>query len=83
MTNKQATMSIIFIAACRFQSLQTIIFDCQWNSASSMAVEFRNHTAASQHSLPILITDGNKVILLYASFIYVSSQSQKYLQISI
>ena len=84
---KQATMSIIFIArarvACRFQSMQTIIFDYQCDLVSSTAVRFRNHTAAFQHSLPVLITDGEKIILLYASFTDFSSQCQKCLQISI
>ena len=84
---KQATESIIYNArarvACRFQSMQTIIFHCQWNNVSSTAIGFRNHTAAFQYSLPILITDGYKIILFYATFSYVSSQSQKYLQISI
>ena len=64
----------------RFQS---ITFDYQCNSVSSTAVKFRNHAAASQHSLPILITDGEKIILLYAKFTYISSQCQKYLQSSI
>ena len=69
--------------ACRFQSMQTIIFDYQYDSVSCTAVEFQNHATASQHPLPILITDGNKSILLYATFTYISSQCQKYLQISI
>ena len=81
---KQAAMSIIFSArarvACRFQS---IIFDYLCDSVSSMAVKFRNHTAAFQHSLPILITDGEKIITLYATFTYFSSQCQKCLQIFI
>ena len=80
-------MSIIFSArvrvACRFQSMQTIIFDYQCDSVSSTAVKFRNHAAASQHPLPILITDSDKIILLYATFTYISSQCQKYLKISI
>ena len=84
---KQATMSIIFSAcarmACRFQSMQTITFDYQCDSVSSTAVKFRNHTAAFHHSLPILITDGEKSILLYATFAYFSSQCQLCLQISI
>ena len=68
---KQATMSIIFSAracvACRFQSVQTITLDYQCDSVSSSAVKFRNHAAASQHPLPI-ITDDEKIILLYATF---------------
>ena len=84
---KQAAMSIIFSArarvACRFQSMQTIIFDYLCDNVSSTAVKFRNHTAAFQHSLPILITHGEKIIILYATFIYFSSQCQKYLRISI
>ena len=84
---KQATMSIIFSArarvSCRFQWMQTIIFDYQCDSVSRMAVKFRNHAAAFQHSLPILITDGEKIILLYITFTYFSSQRQKCLQISI
>ena len=84
---KQATMSIIFSArarmSCRFQSMQTIIFDYQCDSVSSMAVKFRNHTAAFQHSLPISIKDSEKIILLYVLFTYISSQCQKCLQISI
>ena len=84
---KQATMSIIFSArvrmSCRFQSMQTIIFDYQCDSVSSMAVKFRNHAAAFQHSLPILITDSEKIVLLYITFTYFSSQCQKCLQISI
>ena len=84
---KQATVSIIFSAcacvACRFQSMQTIIFDYQCDCVSSAAVKFRNHTAVFQHSLPILITDGEKIILLYANFTYFSSQCQKCSQISI
>ena len=62
---KLATVSIIFSAcarvACRFQSMQTIIFDYQCDSVSSTAVKFGNHSAAFQHSLPILITDGEKL----------------------
>ena len=77
---KQATMSIIFSVrgrvSCRFQSMQTIIFDYECDSVSSMAVKFRNHAAAFQHSLPILITDGEKIILLYVTFTYFSSQCQ-------
>ena len=42
--------------ACRFKSMQTIILDYQCDSVSSTAIKFRNHTAAFQHSLPILIT---------------------------
>ena len=84
---KQATVSIIFSArarvACRFQSMQTIIFYYQYDSVSSKAVKFRNHTAAFQHSLAVLITDGEKIILFYATFTYFSSQCQKRLQISI
>ena len=84
---KQATMSIIFSAhacmACRFQSMQTIIFDYQCDSVSSMPVKFRNHTAAFQLSLNVLITDGEKIILLYAIFTYFRSQCQNCLQISI
>ena len=80
----QATMSIFFSAhacvACRFQS---IFFDYQCDSVSSMAFKFRNHAAASQHSLPILITGGEKIMVLYVTFTYISSQGQKYLQISI
>ena len=78
---KQATVSIIFSArarvACRFQSMQTIIFDYQCDCVSSAVVKFRNYIAAFQHSLPILITDGEKIILLYATFTYFSSQCQK------
>ena len=51
--------------------MQTIIFDGQWNSVSSTAVEFQNYAAASQHLLPILITDGDKIILLDTTFTYV------------
>ena len=84
---KQATVSIIFSArarvACRFQSMQTIIFDYQCDRVSSAAIKFRKHTAAFQHSLPILMTDGEKIIVLYATFTYFSSQRQKCLQISI
>ena len=84
---KQASMSIIFSArarvACRIQPMQTIIFDYQCDSVSSTAVIFRNHAAAAQHPLPILIIDGKKIILLYATFTYISSHCQKYLQISI
>ena len=80
-------MSIIFSAharlACRFQSMQMIIFDYQYGSVSSMAVSFRNHADAFQHSSPILLTDGEKIILLYATFTCISSHSQIYLQISI
>ena len=83
----QATKSIIFSArahvACRTQSMQTIIFDYHCVSASSTAVKFRNYTAPSQHPLPILIIDGEKIILLYATFTNISSHCQKYLQISI
>ena len=83
---KQAAMSIIFSArarvACRFQSMQTIIFDYLCDSVSSTAVKFRNHTAAFQHALPVLTTDGEKIIILYATFTYFSSQCQKCLQIS-
>ena len=60
-----------------------IIFDYQCDSVSSMAITFQNHAAASQHPLPILITDGEKIIVLYATFTYISSQCQKYLQIFI
>ena len=84
---KQATISTIFSAhvrvACRFQSMQTIIFNYQCDSVSSMAIKFQNHAAASQHSLPILITDGEKIIVLYTTFTYICSQRQKYLQIFI
>ena len=84
---KQAAMSIIFSARARvtfrFQSMQTIIFDYLCDSVSSTAVKFRNHTAAFQHSLPILITDGEKIIIFYATFTDFSSQCQKCLQISI
>ena len=84
---KQTTISIIFSArarvACRFQSMQTIIFDCQCNSVSSMAIKFQNHAAASRHPLPILITDGEKIIVRNAIFTYISSKCQKYLQIFI
>ena len=63
---KQATVSTIFSAhacvACRFQSMQTIIFNYQCDSVSSTAVKFRNHIAAFQQSLSILITDGEKII---------------------
>ena len=49
---KQATVSTIFSArarvACRFQSMQTIIFNYQCDSVSSTAVKFRNHIAAFQ-----------------------------------
>ena len=83
---KSATMSIILSArarvACTFQSMQTTIFDYQCDSVSSTAVKFRNHEAASHHPLPILIADGEKFILLYATFTYITSQCQKYLQIS-
>ena len=78
---KQATVSIIFSAharvACRFKSMQTIMLDYQCDSVSSTAIKFRNHTAAFQHSLPILITDGEKIILLYSTFTYCNSQCQK------
>ena len=84
---KEATVSTVFSArarvACRFQSMQTIIFNFQCDSVFSMAVKLRNHIAAFQHSLTILITDGEKIILLYATFTYLSSQCQKCLQISI
>ena len=84
---KQAAMSIIFSArahvACRIQSLQTIIFDYQIDSVSRTANKFRNHAAVAQHPLPILIIDGEKIILLYATFTYISSHCLKYLQISI
>ena len=84
---KQASMSIIFSAcarrSCRFQSMQTIIFDYQCGSVSSMAIKFRNHPAAFQHSSPILITHSEKIILLYITFTNFSSQCQKCLQISI
>ena len=73
---KQATMSVIFSAhagmACRIHSMQMIIFDYQCDSVSSTAVQFRNHAAAAQHPLPILIIDGKKIILLYATFTYIS-----------
>ena len=86
-TIKQATMSIIFSArarvACRFQSTQTIAFGYQCDSAFRKAVKFRNHAEGFQHSLPILISDGEKIILLYAIFTYITSQCQKCLQISI
>ena len=78
---KQATMSIIFSAcarvACRFQSTQTITFDYQCDNVSSTAVKFRNHEAASHHPLPISITDGEKIIILYATLTYITSR-QKY-----
>ena len=78
---KQATISIIFSAharvACRFQSMQTIYFDYQCDSVSSVAIKFPNHAAASQHPLPIIITDGEKIIVLYATFTYISSQLSK------
>ena len=84
---KQATISIIFSAracvACRFQSMQMIILDYQCDSVSSMAIKFQNRAAASQHPVPVLITDGEKIIVLYATFTYISSQCQKYLQIFI
>ena len=84
---KQAAMSIFFSArarvACRFQSMQTIVFGYLCDSVSSTAVKFRNLTAAFQHSLPILITDGEKLIILYATCTYFSSQCQKCLQVSI
>ena len=70
----QATMSNIFSAlasvACRIRSMPTIIFGYQCDSVSRTAVKFRNHVAAAQHPLPILITDGEKSILLYATFTY-------------
>ena len=69
--------------ACRFKSMQTIILDYQCDRVSSTVIKFRNHTAAFQHSLPFLTTDGEKIILLYFLFIYFSSQCQKCLQISI
>ena len=79
---KQAAMSIIFSArarvACRFQSMQTIIFDYLCDSVSSTAVKFRNHTAAFQHSLPILKTDGEKIIILYATFTYYAKNVCKF-----
>ena len=75
--SKQAAMSIIYSArapvACRFQSMQTIIFDYLCDSVSSTAVKFRNHTAAFQHSLPVLITAGEKIIILYATATYFRS----------
>ena len=84
---EQATISIIYSAparvACRFQSMQTIIFDYQCDSVSSMTIKFQNHAAASQHPLPILITDGEKIIVLYATFTYICSHCLKYLQIFI
>ena len=84
---KQATISIIFSArarvACRFQSMQMVILDYQCDSVSSMAIKFQNHAAALQHPVPVLITDGEKIIVLYATFTYISSQCQKYLQIFI
>ena len=50
---KQATVSTVFSArarvACRFQSMQTIIFNYQCDSVSSTAVKFLNHIAAFQH----------------------------------
>ena len=71
-------MSIIFSAstrvACRFQSMQTIICDYQYDSFSSMAVKFRNQAAASLNSLFISITDGEKIILPFATFTYINSQ---------
>ena len=57
---------------CRFQSMQTIIFDCLCDSVFSTVVKFQNKAAAYQHSLPVLITDGEKFILLYATFTYIS-----------
>ena len=70
---KQAAMSIFFSArahvACRFQLMQTIVFGYLCDSVSSTAVKFRNLTAAFQHSLPILITDGEKLIILYATYL--------------
>ena len=50
---------------------------------SNTAVKFRNYYAAAKHSSPISITDGEKIILFYATFSYISSQYQKYLQLSI
>ena len=44
---------------------------------------FQNHAAAFQHSFLILITNGEKIVLLYATFTYISSHYQKYLQISL
>ena len=83
----QATKSIIFSArahvACRIQSMQTIIFDYKCDGVSSTAVKFRNYAATPQHPLPILIIDGEKIILLYATFTNINSHCQKYLQISI
>ena len=58
-------------------------FNPKKDSVSSTDIKFRNYAAASQHSLLILITDGEKIILLYATFTYISSKCQKYLQISI
>ena len=63
--------------------MQTIIFDYQCDSVSSMAIKFQKHAAASQHPLPILITDGEKIIVLYTTFTYICSQCKKYLQIFI
>ena len=69
---KQATMSTIFSAlasvACRIRSMQTIKFDYQRDSVSRTAFKLRNHAAAAQHPLPILIIDGEKIILLYVTF---------------
>ena len=62
--------------------MQTIICDYKCDSVSSTAVKFRNHAAASLHSLSISITDGEKIILPYATFTYINSQYYKYLQIS-
>ena len=80
-------MSIISNArarvACRIQSMQTIFFDYQCDSVSRTAVKFRNHAAAAPNPLPVLIIDGEKIILLYATFTHISSHCQKYLQISI
>ena len=84
---KQASITIIFSAracvSCKFQSIQLIIFDYQCDSVSSMVVKFRNHAAAFQRSLPISIRDGEKIILRYVTFIYISTQCQICLQISI
>ena len=63
--------------------MQTVIFNYQCDSVSSMVVKFRNHKSASQPSLPILIANGEKIILLYAAFAFISSQCQKCLQIFI
>ena len=63
--------------------MQTIIFDYQCDSVSSSAIKLQNHAASSQHPWPILITDGEKTIVLCATFTYISSQCQKYLLIFI